>query len=60
MQTAFLTDVGLKRLDNQDRVAITTAPSGSQLLIIADGIGGNQGGSKAATMTVDFLGNTFF
>lgn len=59
MQTAFLTDVGLKRLDNQDRVAITTAPSGSQLLIISDGIGGNQGGSKAAAMTVDFLENTF-
>ncbi len=59
MEIAFQTDIGRRRSQNQDRVARYTDKNGHQLMIIADGIGGNLSGDVAAEMTVKRLGHRF-
>jgi len=44
--------VGKQRTENQDRVARSNTPFG-ELFVVADGIGGYQGGAEAAQTTVD-------
>ncbi len=59
MKVAYQTDVGHQRSQNQDRVAGFTDKRGNQLVVIADGIGGNRSGDVAAEMTVKRLGHRF-
>ncbi|QER67357.1 Stp1/IreP family PP2C-type Ser/Thr phosphatase [Paucilactobacillus nenjiangensis] len=59
MKIAFQTDVGQQREDNQDYVGTFTNDAGLTLAIIADGIGGHQGGDVASTMAVTHMGHNF-
>lgn len=59
MKIAYQTDIGHLRKENQDRVAKFTAPDGTLLVVVADGIGGSRSGDVAAQMTVDHLGRQF-
>lgn len=55
MKVAYQTDIGHQRQENQDRVGAVINSDGNQLLIIADGIGGNHNGDLAAELTVSSL-----
>ena len=46
------TNVGKERTENQDRVTRAATPFGD-LFVVADGVGGHQGGSEAAQTVVD-------
>lgn len=59
MKIAYQTDIGQQRHQNQDRVATYVDSTGRQLMIVADGIGGNRSGDVAAEFTVDHLGRRF-
>lgn len=59
MKVAYQTDIGHQRKENQDRVARFTAPDGTLLVVVADGIGGSRSGDVAAQITVDHLGRQF-
>ncbi|MBB1080169.1 Stp1/IreP family PP2C-type Ser/Thr phosphatase [Limosilactobacillus sp. STM2_1] len=59
MKVAYQTDIGHQRKQNQDRVNMFTNSHGDQLMVIADGIGGNRSGDVAAEYTVTVLGNRF-
>ncbi|WP_076461952.1 Stp1/IreP family PP2C-type Ser/Thr phosphatase [Limosilactobacillus caccae] len=59
MKVAYQTDIGHQRKQNQDRVNVFTNDRGNQLLVIADGIGGNRSGDVAAEYTVTTLGKQF-
>ncbi|MBB1063752.1 Stp1/IreP family PP2C-type Ser/Thr phosphatase [Limosilactobacillus fastidiosus] len=59
MEVAYQTDIGHLRKENQDRVAKFTAPDGTILVVVADGIGGSRGGDVAAQVTVESLGRQF-
>lgn len=59
MKVAYQTDIGHQRKENQDRVAKFTAPDGTLLVVVADGIGGSRSGDVAAQITVDHLGRQF-
>ena len=59
MKAAYQTDIGHQRKQNQDRVAVFTNKLGNQLMVIADGIGGNRSGDIAAEQTVATLGSQF-
>lgn len=59
MKVAYRTDIGRQRSQNQDRVAQYTDKNGNQLVVIADGIGGNQSGDVAAQITVTRFGRRF-
>jgi len=59
MEVAYRTAVGKQRADNQDYVDVFTNQAGQHLAIIADGIGGHQGGDVASAMAVSHLGHDF-
>lgn len=59
MKVAYQTDIGRQRSQNQDRVAQYIDKNGNHLVMIADGIGGNQSGDVAAEMTIKRLGHHF-
>lgn len=59
MQIAYGTAIGKRRKDNEDSVGIFTNQQGVKLAIIADGIGGNQGGDVASEMAVTHIGHSF-
>ena len=59
MKVAYQTDIGHQRRENQDRVAKFTAPDGTLLVVVTDGIGGSRSGDVAAQITVDHLGRQF-
>lgn len=59
MKVAYQTDIGHQRSQNQDRVAQYIDKNGNHLVMIADGIGGNQSGDVAAEMTIKRLGHHF-
>lgn len=52
---AALTDRGLRRPTNQDRVLAQELPDGSVLLAVADGVGGVGGGETASAETIEAL-----
>jgi protein phosphatase len=55
IQTAYLTDPGRVRDENQDACLELRGPAGEELLLVADGMGGYQGGATASQLVV----NTF-
>ncbi len=59
MQVAYQSDIGKKRHSNQDAVGAYVNQSHAQLLLIADGMGGHQGGDVAASLTIANLGHLF-
>lgn len=59
MEVAFRTAIGKQREDNQDYVDVFTNQAGQHLALIADGIGGHQGGDVASAMAVSHLGHDF-
>lgn len=59
MEVAYRTAIGKQRADNQDYVDVFTNQAGQHLALIADGIGGNQGGDVASAMAVSHLGHSF-
>ena len=59
MKVAYQTDICHQRKENQDRVAKFTAPDGTLLVVVTDGIGGSRSGDVAAQITVDHLGRQF-
>jgi serine/threonine protein phosphatase PrpC len=52
---AALTDRGLKRPTNQDRVLAQELPGGAVLLAVADGVGGIGGGETASAEAIEAL-----
>lgn len=59
MQIAYQTAIGKRRANNQDSVGVFYNQSGAVLAIIADGIGGNQGGDVASNVAVTDFGEAF-
>ncbi|MFC6208015.1 Stp1/IreP family PP2C-type Ser/Thr phosphatase [Levilactobacillus tongjiangensis] len=59
MEVAYRTSIGKQRNDNEDYVDVYTNQAGQHLAIIADGIGGHQGGDVASAMAVSHLGHEF-
>ncbi len=57
--TAAFTDVGLLREANEDFLAEFERPSGHRLLVVADGMGGHQGGATASRLCVESVGEVF-
>ena len=53
IQTAYLTDPGMVRDENQDACFELRGPAGEALLLVADGMGGHQGGATASRMVVE-------
>ena len=56
MGIALLTDVGLKRSNNQDYVNRYMNRAGINLIVLADGMGGHRAGHIASEMTATDLG----
>ncbi|SEM66963.1 protein phosphatase [Ligilactobacillus sp. WC1T17] len=59
MEVAYLSDIGKKRVNNEDSVGTFKNKAGATLVIIADGLGGYQGGEIASGMAVSHLGYLF-
>lgn len=59
MQFEVLTDIGKKRTVNEDSAAVFTRPEGIILAIIADGMGGHQGGGYASSTAIQVIGEQF-
>lgn len=49
-QVASVTDPGIKRTENQDNMFVS---SDNRLLVVADGMGGMKGGSKASKLAIN-------
>lgn len=58
-QVASLSDVGRTRSTNQDSCGVFEDASGRRLLVVADGMGGHQGGETASQLTVEVIGEVF-
>jgi protein phosphatase len=59
IETASLSDVGLRRASNQDAYGGGLAPSGARLLIVADGMGGHAGGATASRVAIEVVEEAF-
>ena len=58
MKTAYQTDIGKQRSQNQDRVRVFHNGK-NMLAIVTDGIGGNRSGDVAVTIAIDQLDRQF-
>lgn len=59
MKIAFKTDIGKAREENQDYVGVFKNLDKLTFAIVADGIGGHQGGDVASSMAVSHIGRHF-
>ena len=59
LQTAFLSDIGRVRAENQDSCGEFEGPSGARMMAVADGMGGHRGGATASRITIEALGEVF-
>ncbi len=55
MEFAYRTDIGQKRPNNEDYVGLFTNRGQAMLAIVADGMGGHQGGDVASEMAVSHI-----
>ena len=58
MMIAQKTDVGLEREDNQDDMGWFSLPAG-EVVVVADGMGGEAGGREAAKMAISAIRESF-
>ena len=58
MKTAYQTDIGKQRSQNQDRVSVFRNQQ-QMLAVVTDGVGGNRSGDVAATIAIDQIGHDF-
>ena len=56
---ALKTDIGKVRISQEDRVLALTNPRGNILLVVCDGMGGQNKGEYAAQTTIDMLRDAF-
>jgi len=59
IELASLSDVGRQRSANQDSYGQFTNPQGWRLLVVADGLGGHQGGETASRIAVETIQDVF-
>ena len=59
VDAAYLADIGRARSENQDACGAFSDALGSRLFVVADGMGGHQGGATASRICVQTLGHTF-
>ncbi|ERL65579.1 Stp1/IreP family PP2C-type Ser/Thr phosphatase [Schleiferilactobacillus shenzhenensis] len=59
MEYAYQSDVGRRREDNQDFAGVFKNEAGALFAVVADGMGGHQGGDVASEMAVSHLGHDF-
>ncbi|MFD1429935.1 MULTISPECIES: Stp1/IreP family PP2C-type Ser/Thr phosphatase [Lacticaseibacillus] len=59
MEYAYRTDLGRRRPNNQDYVGLFNNQADATLAIVADGMGGHQGGDVASEMAVSHIGHAF-
>ena len=59
MQFEVLSDIGKKRVVNEDGAAVFTLPEGITLAVIADGMGGHRGGDFASSTSIKVIGEEF-
>ncbi len=59
MQFEVLSDIGKKRVVNEDGAAVFTLPGGILLAVIADGMGGHRGGDFASATAIRVIGEEF-
>jgi protein phosphatase len=59
---ASLSDIGCRRQKNEDAAGFfpPADPSGTYLLVVADGVGGNVAGEVASRIAVETIGRAFF
>ena len=55
MQFYGLSDIGKKRLENQDKIYITEENNEVKLFIVADGMGGANAGSVASNSAIEYI-----
>ncbi len=58
-RSAYLSDVGRTRSENQDACQEFCDAAGARLLVVADGMGGHQGGATASRMAIEATGEVF-
>jgi PPM family protein phosphatase len=59
VDAAYLADIGRARSENQDACGAFCDAQGNRLFVVADGMGGHQGGATASRICVQTLGRTF-
>lgn len=59
VQFEVLSDIGKKRIVNEDSAAVFTLPEGITLAVIADGMGGHLGGDFASSTAIKIIGEEF-
>lgn len=57
MQYYGMTDIGMHRKENQDRIEVPKENSNLNLFIIADGMGGANAGGVASQMAIEYVKN---
>lgn len=59
MKIAYLSDIGRVRENNEDYIGAFQNKSGATMVLVADGVGGHNGGEVASEMAVSHLGYYF-
>ena len=59
IQLASRSDLGQVRMANEDSCEIFSREDGTRLLVVADGMGGAQGGATASQTALATIGATF-
>lgn len=57
MQYYGMTDTGMQRKENQDRIEIPLKQNDAKLFIVADGMGGANAGGVASKMAIEYIKN---